>query len=130
MILHTTIQVVLKVEAIGYLQTQRHSYFSLAGKAARERAKHETVLKEATEKHDAAVAKERKYDRVINRLAATAESKPSTTGDVQKISLRYASLRKSGGNAWWKPMLSRKIRRAEGDQQHTCCSGCTRQGME
>ena len=50
-----------------------------ASKAARERAKSEALLKEAAEKHDAAFAKERKYDRVINRLAATAESKPSTT---------------------------------------------------
>ena len=50
-----------------------------ASKAARERAKREALLKDAAEKHDAAAAKERKYDRVINRLAATAEPKPTTT---------------------------------------------------
>ena len=43
-----------------------------ASKAARERAKREALLKEATEKHDAAVAKERKYNRVIDRLATSA----------------------------------------------------------
>ena len=52
-----------------------------ASKAARERAKREALLKEAAEKHDAAVAKARKYDRVINR-AATTEPKPSTTGSA------------------------------------------------
>jgi len=35
-----------------------------ASKAARERAKGEALLKEAAEKHDAAVAKERKYNRL------------------------------------------------------------------
>ena len=55
-----------------------------ASKAARHRAKREALLKEAAEKHDAAVAKERKYDRVINLFAATAESKPSTTGDASE----------------------------------------------
>ena len=55
-----------------------------ASKAARERAKREALLKEAAEKHDAAVAKQRKYDRVISRLAATAEHKPSTTGDASE----------------------------------------------
>ena len=55
-----------------------------ASKAARERAKREALLKETAEKHDAAVAKERKYDRVINLFAATAESKPSTTGDASE----------------------------------------------
>ena len=55
-----------------------------ASKAARERAKREALLKEAAEKHDAAVAKQRKYDRVISRLAATAEYKPSTTGDASE----------------------------------------------
>jgi hypothetical protein len=34
-----------------------------ASKAARKRAKKETLLKEAAEKHDAAVDKERKYNR-------------------------------------------------------------------
>ena len=43
-----------------------------ASKAARERAKREAFLKEATEKHDAAVAKERKYNRVIDRFATSA----------------------------------------------------------
>ena len=55
-----------------------------ASKAARERAKREALLKEAAEKHDAAVAKQRKYDRVISRLAAAAEHKPSTTGDASE----------------------------------------------
>ena len=36
-----------------------------ASKAARERAKREALLKEVTEKHDAAVAKERKYNRLL-----------------------------------------------------------------
>ena len=43
-----------------------------ASKAARERAKREALLKEAAEKHDAAVAKERKYNRVIDRFATSA----------------------------------------------------------
>ena len=46
-----------------------------ASKAARERAKREALLKEAAEKHDAAVAKERKYDRVIDRLVSKSENK-------------------------------------------------------
>ena len=54
-----------------------------ASKAARERAKREALLKEATEKHDAAVAKERKYNRVIDRFAtsAVAESKDVNHSD-------------------------------------------------
>ena len=40
-----------------------------ASKAARERAKRPALLKEATEKHDAAVAKERKYSMVIDRFS-------------------------------------------------------------
>ena len=42
-----------------------------SSKAARERAKREALLKGATEKHDAAVAKERKYNRV-DRCATSA----------------------------------------------------------
>ena len=53
-----------------------------ASKTARGRAKGETLLKEAAEKHDAAVAKERNYNRVINRLAASAESKPKSDENV------------------------------------------------
>ena len=53
-----------------------------ASKAARERAKREALLKEAAEKHDAAVAKERKYNRVIDRMAASAEHKPKSSEDV------------------------------------------------
>jgi hypothetical protein len=52
-----------------------------ASKAARERAKREALLKEAAEKHDAAVAKERKYNRVITKLAATAELKSKSSED-------------------------------------------------
>ena len=47
-----------------------------ASKAARERAKREALLKEAAEKHDAAVAKERKYNRVIDRFATSALTEP------------------------------------------------------
>ena len=47
-----------------------------ASKAARERAKREALLKEAAEKHDAAVAKERKYNRVIDRFATSAVPEP------------------------------------------------------
>ena len=39
-------------------------------------------MKEAAEKHDAAVAKERKYNRVIDRLAASAKPKPK---DVENV---------------------------------------------
>ena len=53
-----------------------------ASKTARGRAKGEVLLKEAAEKHDAAVAKERNYNRVINRLAASAESKPKSDENV------------------------------------------------
>ena len=52
-----------------------------ASKAARERAKREALLKEATEKHDAAVAKERKYNRVIDRFATSAV--PESKDDVK-----------------------------------------------
>ena len=52
-----------------------------ASKAARERAKREALLKEAAAKHDAAVAKERKYNRVITKLAATAEPKSKSSED-------------------------------------------------
>ena len=55
-----------------------------ASKAARERAKREALLKEAAEKHDAAVAKERKYNnRVIDRFATSAvkESKNAEPSD-------------------------------------------------
>jgi hypothetical protein len=52
-----------------------------ASKAARERAKREALLKEAAEKHDAAVAKERKYNRVVDRFATSAVPEPKN--DVQ-----------------------------------------------
>ena len=54
-----------------------------ASKAARERAKREALLKEAAEKHDAAVAKEHKYKRVIDRFATSAvkESKDVEPSD-------------------------------------------------
>ena len=47
-----------------------------ASKAARERAKREALLKEAAEKHDAAVAKECQYNRVIDRFATSAVKEP------------------------------------------------------
>jgi hypothetical protein len=40
------------------------------------------LLKEAAEKHDAAVAKERKYNRVLDRMAASAEHKPKSSESV------------------------------------------------
>ena len=52
-----------------------------ASKAARERAKREALLKEEAEKHDAAGAKERKYNRVIDRFATSAV--PEAKDDVQ-----------------------------------------------
>ena len=46
-----------------------------------ENVPNEALLKEAAEKHDAAVAKERKYNRVIDRFATSAVTEPK--GDVQ-----------------------------------------------
>jgi len=51
-----------------------------ASKAARECAKREALLKQAAEKHDAAVAKERKYNRVIDRFVTSAV--PKSKDDV------------------------------------------------
>ena len=69
----------MKASALSHPQASRRWMLKpLTGKPH----KREALLKEAAEKHDAAVAKERKEDRVINRSAATAESKPTTSGSV------------------------------------------------
>ena len=76
-----------------------------ASKAARERAKREALLKEATEKHDAAVAKERKYNRVIDRLATSAVPQSKHRSHIRReFHSRNASHLSSGGLAWWKPL--------------------------
>ena len=115
-----------------------------ASKAARERAKREALLKEATEKHDAAVAKERKYNRVIDRFATSAVPEPKIVDQsddfIPAMPVTFNPGGSHGGNHCHRDKLkdqselmcfhfsnalvARPV--GQGDQQHSCCPSCTR----
>ena len=73
-----------------------------ASKAARERAKREALLKEAAKKHDAAVAKENKYNRVIDRLVSSAVPEPKISNNsddfIPAMPVTYKPGGSHGGN--------------------------------
>ena len=69
-----------------------------ASKAARERAKREALLKEAAKKHDAAVAKENKYNRVIDRLVSSAIPEPKISNNSDDFIPAMPVTYKPGGS--------------------------------
>ena len=63
----------------------------------------------AAEKHDAAVAREQKYNRVINRLAASAALGPKSEEVVPEDFVPATPVISNlGGVAWWKPVPQRQ----------------------